>query len=41
MTTITRETRLAGTDDFVPRHIGPSEEDIRAMLDTLGYASLD
>ena len=41
MTTITRETKLAGTDDFVPRHIGPSEEDIRAMLDTLGYATLD
>ena len=41
MTTITRETKLAGTDDFVPRHIGPSGEDIRAMLDTLGYATLD
>ena len=41
MTTITRETRLAGTDDFVPRHIGPSEEDIREMLDALGYATLD
>ena len=32
------------TDDraeFAARHIGPSEEDQRAMLATLGYASLD
>src|SRR4051794_31198311 len=28
-------------DDFVPRHIGPSEEDVRAMLDLLGVRSLD
>ena len=27
--------------DFAARHIGPSEEDQRAMLATLGYASLD
>ncbi len=27
--------------DFTARHIGPSEEDQRAMLATLGYASLD
>ena len=26
---------------FTGRHIGPSEEDQRAMLATLGYASLD
>jgi glycine cleavage system P protein (glycine dehydrogenase) len=26
---------------FVPRHIGPSEADVRAMLDLLGYDTLD
>ena len=26
---------------FVPRHIGPSDADVRAMLDLLGYDSLD
>jgi glycine dehydrogenase len=30
-----------GTAPFAARHIGPSEEDQRAMLATLGYASLD
>ena len=30
-----------GTVPFAARHIGPSEEDRRAMLATLGYASLD
>jgi len=29
------------TQSFVPRHIGPNEEDISEMLDTLGYASLE
>jgi glycine dehydrogenase len=29
------------TSPFAARHIGPSEEDQRAMLATLGYASLD
>ncbi len=28
-------------DDFVPRHIGPSEEEIGEMLEALGYDSLD
>ena len=28
-------------DSFVSRHIGPSATDIRAMLDALGYTSLD
>ncbi len=28
-------------DTFAARHIGPSDEDRRAMLATLGYASLD
>ena len=26
---------------FVPRHIGPSDADVRAMLDVLGYDTLD
>ena len=29
------------SDLFAGRHIGPSEDDQRAMLATLGYASLD
>ena len=28
-------------DSFVSRHIGPSDADVRAMLDTLGYPNLD
>ena len=32
---------LTHTDSFVNRHVGPSEEEIRQMLDTLGLASLD
>jgi glycine dehydrogenase len=28
-------------DSFVSRHIGPSDADVTAMLDTLGYSSLD
>ena len=32
---------FAHTDTFVRRHIGPDEGEIRQMLDTLGYASLD
>jgi glycine dehydrogenase len=28
-------------DRFVRRHVGPSEADVRAMLETLGFASLD
>ena len=30
-----------GTASFAARHVGPSAEDQRAMLATLGYASLD
>jgi len=38
----TRETDelLAPSDTFVPRHIGPDDEDIRAMLATLGLPSI-
>ncbi len=28
-------------DSFVSRHIGPSDAEVRAMLDTLGYPNLD
>ncbi len=28
-------------DSFIPRHIGPSDADVRAMLELLGYDSLD
>ena len=31
---------LAPTDPFVPRHIGPSDDEVREMLDQLGLASL-
>jgi glycine dehydrogenase len=29
------------TESFVPRHIGPSEEEIREMLEVVGFDSLD
>ena len=32
---------FAHTDTFVRRHIGPDEGEIREMLETLGYPSLD
>ncbi|HEX6938164.1 MAG TPA: aminomethyl-transferring glycine dehydrogenase [Longimicrobiales bacterium] len=32
---------LGYTDAFVRRHVGPSDADIREMLDALGYDSLD
>ena len=41
MTTTSKPISLAETDSFVPRHIGPSEADTRAMLAVLGYATLD
>jgi glycine dehydrogenase len=31
----------SASDSFVPRHIGPSAADTKAMLDLLGYKSLD
>ena len=34
-------TALPVPDSFVPRHIGPSDDDVRAMLAALGYDSLD
>ncbi len=32
---------LSFTDTFAQRHIGPTDADVDAMLDTLGYESLD
>src|SRR6188508_3064202 len=35
------ERALAPVESFVPRHIGPTDADISAILGTLGFASLD
>ncbi|MDX6418066.1 MAG: glycine dehydrogenase, partial [Trebonia sp.] len=40
-TAVSGDTVTNGTASFAVRHIGPSEEDQRAMLATLGYGSLD
>ena len=40
MTTTIREVQMMG-DGFIPRHIGPAEQDVREMLATLGHATLD
>ncbi len=36
-----KNTELLQSDTFVPRHIGPNPDEVREMLATLGYASLD
>ena len=41
MTTTIRTAPSAGTDSFVPRHVGPSEAEITEMLQVVGYSSLD
>src|SRR3954469_24067985 len=41
MTSQNHEMSAADAASFVPRHIGPSESDVRAMLELLGYDSLD
>ena len=33
--------QLAGHDDFVARHIGPTDADLERMLDVIGAESLD
>ena len=33
--------QLAGHDDFVARHIGPTDADLERMLDVIGAKSLD
>ena len=40
MTTTIREVQMMD-DGFIPRHIGPAEQDVRDMLATLGHATLD
>ena len=40
-TTYTDLSALEQRDDFVRRHIGPGQSQIRAMLDTLGVSTLD
>ncbi len=37
----TGRSRLEYTDAFVRRHVGPGPEEVRMMLDALGYDSLD
>jgi glycine dehydrogenase len=39
--TVSTEDRARSAASFVPRHNGPSEADITAMLELLGYDSLD
>ncbi|HEX7242428.1 MAG TPA: aminomethyl-transferring glycine dehydrogenase [Longimicrobiaceae bacterium] len=39
--TTTNKSLLRHTDTFVRRHVGPGEEEVRRMLDALGYDSLD
>jgi glycine dehydrogenase len=34
-------TSLPAPDSFVPRHVGPSDDDVRAMLAVLGHPTLD
>ena len=34
-------SQLAGHDDFVARHIGPTDAEIERMLDVIGAKSLD
>jgi glycine dehydrogenase len=41
MTATTPTALLRSTESFVPRHIGPSDVDVQAMLELLGYESLD
>src|SRR5437016_8356155 len=41
MTAISKPVSLDDTESFVPRHIGPNARDTRAMLDALGYESLE
>ena len=35
------QTLGSEADSFIPRHIGPTDTDVSAMLDLLGYESLD
>src|SRR4026207_349973 len=35
------EAAIPAAESFVPRHVGPDEHDVAAMLKTLGFESLD
>ncbi len=35
------DLEIGRTDSFIPRHIGPNQDEVAAMLATLGYDSLD
>src|SRR5689334_16943525 len=41
MTTTIAPVSLTDADSFIPRHVGPTDDDVRAMLEVLGYDSLD
>src|SRR5512142_2496524 len=41
MTHASHDISAVDAASFIPRHIGPTEADIRAMLDVLGYDNLD
>ena len=41
MTLTARTAPLTSADSFVPRHVGPNDAEIAAMLELLGYATLD
>ncbi len=39
--TTNRQAPLSSADSFVPRHVGPNDADVAAMLAQIGYPSLD
>jgi glycine dehydrogenase len=41
MTTTLRSAPIADADSFIRRHVGPGDADIQAMLEQIGYDSLD
>jgi glycine dehydrogenase len=41
MTVALKQPALAGRESFVPRHVGPGDDELREMLEFLGFASLD
>jgi glycine dehydrogenase len=41
MTATIHTAPAAGADSFVPRHVGPSEQEVHEMLKLVGYTSLD
>src|SRR5688572_23488000 len=41
MTTTSKQIALTEVDSFIGRHIGPSPDDVRSMLSTLGFGTID